>query len=50
MEQRPGDGSNKPIRDVQGTVALSAVAVVLGGLIVAAYVWVVPLAVRLLVR
>jgi len=35
---------------VGGTVALFAVAVVLGGLLVARFVWVVPLAVHLSVR
>ena len=50
MERRPGDGSSKRTRDVLGTVALCAVVVVLGGVLVAGYVWVVPLALRLLVR
>ena len=44
-----GASSNKRTRDVLGTVALSAIGVVLGSLMVAAYVWVVPLAVQLLV-
>ena len=50
MKRHPGDGSNKRTRDVLGTVALFAVAVVFGGMLVVGYVWVVPLAVRLLVR
>jgi hypothetical protein len=50
MERRPRDGSNKRTRDALGTIALSTVAVALGGLVVAAYVWVVPLAVKLLIR
>lgn len=50
MERRPGDGSNKRIRDLLGTVALCAIVVVLGGMLLAAYVWVVPSALQLLVR
>jgi hypothetical protein len=42
--------TNKRTRDVLGTVALYGVLVVAGVLLVAAYVWVVPLAVHLLVR
>jgi hypothetical protein len=50
VERRPRDRSNKRTRDVLGTIALSTVAAVLGGLLVAACVWVVPLAVKLLIR
>jgi hypothetical protein len=50
VEQLLRDGTNKRTRDVLGTVALSAVAVVVGGMLVAGYVWVVPLAKHLPVR
>jgi hypothetical protein len=50
VNRHPGDGSNRRARDVLGTVALFAVAVVFGGMLVLGYVWVVPLALRLLVH
>jgi len=50
VKRHPGDGSHKRTRDVLGTVALFTVAVVFGGMLLAAYVWVVPSALRLLVR
>jgi hypothetical protein len=50
MERLSGNGSSKRKRDVLGTVALFAVMVVAGGMLVAAYVWVVPLAAHLLLR
>jgi hypothetical protein len=40
----------KRTRDVLGTVALFVVTVLFCGVLVAAYVWVVPLAFHLLVR
>ena len=49
MKQRPGDGSNKRTRDLLGTVALCAVVVAAGCGLVAGYMWVVPLALKLLV-
>src|SRR5690242_10504296 len=50
VERVPQRRSKKHFRDVLGTVALCALVVVRGGLLVAAYVWLVPMAVRLLVR
>jgi hypothetical protein len=50
MERLSGTGGSKRNRDVLGTVALFAVLVVAAGMLVAAFVWVVPLAVHLLLR
>ena len=50
MERRLSDGSDKHTRDGLGTVALFAVVVVARCILVAGYVWLVPLAMKLLVR
>jgi hypothetical protein len=50
VKRHPGDGSYKRTREVLGTVALCGVLVVVGVLLIAAFVWVVPMAVRLLLR
>jgi hypothetical protein len=50
VERLSGDGSSERNRDLLGTVALCAVAAVLGGVLVAAFVWSVPLSVQLLLR
>lgn len=47
MERRLGDDSNKRTRDLLETVALHVVVVVVGCALVAGYVWLVPLPVRL---
>jgi hypothetical protein len=48
--KRPDQKPDRATRDVLGTVALCAVVAVFGCALVAGYVWVVPLGVRLLLQ
>jgi hypothetical protein len=50
MEHLSTNSTNKRTRDVLGTVVLCSVVVAVGCGLVAGYVWVVPLAFKLLVR
>jgi hypothetical protein len=50
MERLSGNSRSKRTPDLLGTVTLCGVLVVVGVLLVAAFVWVVPLAMRLLLR
>jgi hypothetical protein len=50
MKRGPTNGTNKRTRDVLGTIALYGVLIVAIALLVAAFVLLVPLAMRLLLR